>query len=72
MIDCTPANCDAAWAATKRYIVQHSDTHVIRADAVAVDTDVPYDSGKAAFSATRANKSTGGAPLSLFAQCRGM
>ncbi|APA87450.1 hypothetical protein BJG93_18280 [Paraburkholderia sprentiae WSM5005] len=72
VIDCTPANCDAAWAATKRYIEQHSDTHVIRADAIAIDTDVPDDSGKAAFSATRADKSTGGATLSLFAQCRGM
>lgn len=72
VIDCTPANCDAAWAATKRYIEQHSETHVIRADAIAIDTDVPDDTGKAAFSATRANKSTGGATLTLFAQCRGM
>ncbi|MCC8394755.1 hypothetical protein LJ656_19355 [Paraburkholderia sp. MMS20-SJTR3] len=72
IIDCTPENCDAAWALTKRYIEQHSETHVIRADAVAIDTDVPDDSGKASFSATRAPKAGGGATLSLFAQCRGM
>ncbi|HEY2023520.1 hypothetical protein [Paraburkholderia sp.] len=72
VIDCTPANCDAAWALTKRYIQQHSDTHITHADAVAIDTDVPDDSGKAAFSATRAQKSGGGATLTLFAQCRGM
>lgn len=70
-VDCEPANCDAAWALTKRYIEQHSDTPVTRADAVAIDTDVPYDSGKAAFSATRTAKGAGGT-LTLFAQCRGM
>src|SRR6266702_467838 len=48
-VNCDPANCDAAWALTKRYIEQHSDTRVTRADAVAIDTDVPSDSGKAAF-----------------------
>ncbi|NML30229.1 hypothetical protein [Paraburkholderia antibiotica] len=72
VIDCSPTNCDAAWAATKRYIEQHSDTHVIHADAVSIDTDVPDDSGKASFSATRAAKANGGATLTLFAQCRGM
>ena len=40
-VNCDPANCDAAWALTKRYIEQHSDTTVTRADAVAIDTDVP-------------------------------
>jgi hypothetical protein len=70
-VECDPANCDAAWALTKRYIEQHSDTAVTRADAVAIDTDVPSDSGKAAFSATRAAKGSG-ATLTLFAQCRGM
>jgi hypothetical protein len=70
-VDCTPANCDAAWALTKRYIQQHSDTPVTRADTVAIETDVPDGSGKAAFSATRAAKGAG-ATLTLFAQCRGM
>jgi len=70
-VNCTPENCDAAWALTKRYIEQHSDTPVTRADAVAIETDVPYDSGKAAFSASRDAKGEG-ATLTLFAQCRGM
>ncbi|MDN7180209.1 hypothetical protein M0D69_19845 [Caballeronia sp. SEWSISQ10-4 2] len=70
-VDCEPANCDAAWVLTKRYIEQHSDTSVTRADAVAIDTDVPSDSGKAAFSATRTARGAGGT-LTLFAQCRGM
>lgn len=70
-VDCDPANCDAAWALTKRYIEQHSETKVTRADAVAIETDVPYSSGDAAFSATRDAKGSG-ATLTLFAQCRGM
>jgi hypothetical protein len=70
-VDCNPANCDAAWALTKRYIQEHSDTPVTRADAVAIDTEVPSGSGKAAFSATRVAKGAG-ATLTLFAQCRGM
>jgi hypothetical protein len=70
-VECEPANCDAAWALTKRYIEQHSDSPVTRADAVAIDTDVPSGSGKVAFSATRAAKGAGGT-LTLFAQCRGM
>jgi outer membrane murein-binding lipoprotein Lpp len=64
-------NCDTAWALTKRYIEQHSDTHVRRADAVAIETDVPSGSGDAAFSASRDVKGAG-ATLTLFAQCRGM
>ena len=70
-VDCDPSNCDAAWALTKRYIEQHSDTKVTRADAVAIETDVPSGSGDAAFSATRAAKGAG-ATLTLFAQCRSM
>jgi hypothetical protein len=70
-VDCDAANCDAAWALTKRYIEQYSDTSVTRADAVAIDTDVPSGSGKASFSATRHAKGAG-ATLTLFAQCRGM
>jgi hypothetical protein len=70
-IDCAAANCDAAWALTKRYIEQRSSTEVTRSDAVAIDTDVPNRSGKPAYSATRAAKGTG-ATLTLFAQCRGM
>jgi hypothetical protein len=72
-VDCEAANCDAAWALTKRYIEQRSDTSITRADAVAIaiDTEVPSGSGKASFSATRAAKGSG-ATLTLFAQCRGM
>jgi hypothetical protein len=70
-VDCDPSQCDAAWALTKRYIEQHSDTPVTRADAVAIDTDIPFGSGKAALSATRVSKGAG-ARLTLFAQCRGM
>jgi hypothetical protein len=70
-VDCSLANCDAAWALTKRYIEQNSGTSVTRADAVAIDTDVPYSSGEVAFSATRDAKGNG-ATLTLFAQCRDM
>lgn len=70
-VDCKPENCDAAWALTKQYVQQHSDTSVIRADAVAIDTDVPFSSGKVSFSATRIAKGAG-ATLALFAQCPGM
>ena len=70
-VNCDAANCDAAWALTKSYIQTHSETQVTRADAVAIETDVPYSSGNAAFSATREAKGTG-ATLTLFAQCRGM
>ena len=70
-VNCDGAQCDAAWVATKRYIEQHSDTSVTRADAVAIETDVPYSSGKVSFSATRVAR-PGGATLTLFAQCRGM
>jgi hypothetical protein len=71
VVACGPAQCDAAWALTKRYIEQHSDTAVTRADAAAIETDVPYSSGKVAFSATRVANGAG-ATLTLFAQCRGM
>jgi outer membrane murein-binding lipoprotein Lpp len=70
-VDCSAARCDAAWALTKRYIEQHSDTHVVRADAVAIDSDVPSGSGDVALSATRVAKGSG-ATLTLFAQCRNM
>lgn len=70
-VNCDATNCDAAWALTKRYIEQSSDTPVTGADAVAIDTDVPSGSGKVAFSATRAAKGSG-ATLTLFAQCKGM
>jgi outer membrane murein-binding lipoprotein Lpp len=71
VVNCEAAKCDAAWALTKRYIEQHSDTPVTRADAVAIDTDVPSGGGKASFSATRDAKGSS-ATLTLFAQCRGM
>ncbi|CAB3761869.1 hypothetical protein [Paraburkholderia humisilvae] len=73
-VDCSDtAQCDAAWVLTKRYIEQHSNTSVTRADAFSIDTDVPSSSGDVAFSATRVAKGTGGgATLTLFAQCRSM
>jgi hypothetical protein len=70
-VDCDASNCDAAWALTKRYIQQHSNTPITRADAVAIETDVPSSSGDASFSASRDAKGSGGT-LTLFAQCRGM
>jgi hypothetical protein len=70
-VNCDPQNCDAAWALTKRYIEQHSNTHVTRADATTVETDVPYEGGEVSFSASRDAKGAG-ATLTLFAQCRGM
>ena len=73
-VDCgTTAQCDSAWALTKRYIEQHSSASVTRADAFAIDTDVPSGSGNPAYSATRVAKGNGGAAtLTLYAQCRGM
>lgn len=73
-VDCSAtAQCDSAWALTKRYIEQHSSTSVTRADAFAIDTDVPSGSGDPAYSATRVVKGGGGAAtLTLYAQCRGM
>ena len=72
MVNCEGAQqCDTAWALTKQYIAKHSDMPVTRADKDGIDTDVPDDSGKVAFSATRVANSNG-ATLTLFAQCRGM
>ncbi|MBN3766002.1 lipoprotein [Burkholderia sp. Ac-20365] len=70
-VNCDGAQCDAAWVATKRYVEQHSDTSLTRADAVSIEADVPYSSGKVSLSATRVAR-PGGATLTLFAQCRGM
>ena len=68
-VDCSgTAQCDSAWALTKRYIEQHSSTSVTRADAFAIDTDVPSGSGDPAYSATRVVKGGGGAAtLTLYA-----
>jgi hypothetical protein len=63
--------CDAVWKLTEAYVQQHSDTPVVRADAVAVDTDVPTRDGRVSFSATRVRKDSG-ATITLYAQCRGM
>jgi hypothetical protein len=65
------SQCDAVWKLTETYIRQHSDTPVVRADAVAVDTDLPTRDGRVSFSATRVEKA-GGATIALYAQCRGM
>ncbi|QSN60664.1 hypothetical protein [Caballeronia sp. M1242] len=65
------AQCDAMWALTKRYIEENSNQPVIRADAVAIETDVPSRSGKPVYSATRVAKGNG-ATIALYAQCRGM
>jgi len=63
--------CDAVWKLTATYVQQHSDTPVVRADAVAVDTDLPTRGGRVSFSATRVPKGSG-ATITLYAQCRGM
>ena len=63
--------CDAVWKITQTYVQQHSDTAVVRADAVAIDTDLPTRNGRVSFSATRVPKGSG-ATITLYAQCRGM
>jgi hypothetical protein len=63
--------CDKAWALTKDYVATHSSTSIVRADAVAIETDVPSRSGKAVYSATRVARGSG-ATITLYAQCRGM
>ena len=65
------AQCDQAWQWTKTYVAQHSEEPVIRADAVAIESDVPGSSGHAAYSATRVAKGSG-ATITLYAQCKGM
>ncbi|KND60810.1 hypothetical protein BVER_01030 [Candidatus Burkholderia verschuerenii] len=71
------AQCDAVWSLTKTYVQQNSKERLTRADDDAIQTDVPYDSGKAVFSATRVANGAGsgkggGAIVTLYAQCRGM
>lgn len=63
--------CDKAWSLTKDYVAAHSSTSIVRADAAAIETDVPSRSGKAVYSATRVAKGSG-ATITLYAQCRGM
>jgi hypothetical protein len=71
-IACTgQTQCDKAWALTKDYVAAHSSTSIVRADAVAIETDVPSRSGKAVYSATRV-ASGSGATITLYTQCRGM
>lgn len=65
------AQCDEAWQVTKSYIAQRSQMPIVRADAVAIESDVPSSSGDAVFSATRQPKGAG-ATITLYAQCRGM
>jgi hypothetical protein len=65
------SQCDAVWKLTEAYVRQHSDTSVVRADAVAIDTDLPTRNGRVSFSATRVAKASG-ATITLYAQCRGM
>jgi len=65
------AQCDQAWQWTKRYVEQHSEMPVIRADALAIESDVPNRSGRAVYSATRVAQGSG-ATITLYAQCRGM
>jgi hypothetical protein len=65
------AQCDKAWALTKNYVQQHSDTSLIDANDVAIDTDLPTRDGRVAYSATRVRKGNG-ATITLYAQCRGM
>lgn len=65
------AQCDQAWQWTKSYVAQHSEEQVVRADALAIESDVPGSSGHAVYSATRTAKG-GGATITLYAQCKGM
>jgi len=65
------AQCDAAWKLTKTYVAQNSKERLTRADDAAIETDMPSDSGKPVFSATRIANGNG-ATISLFAQCKGM
>jgi hypothetical protein len=65
------AQCNQAWQLTRGYIAQHSEEPIVRADAVAIESDVPSGSGDAVFSATREAKGAG-ATIALYAQCRGM
>jgi hypothetical protein len=66
------AQCDAAWALTKTYVAQNSKERLTRADDAAIETEVPSDTGKPVYSATRVASGNGGATISLFAQCKGM
>ena len=65
------AQCDEAWQWTKTYVTQHSEEPVIRADALAIESDVPGSSGHAVYSAARVAKGSG-ATITLYAQCKGM
>ena len=65
------AQCDQAWQLTKGYVAKHSEEPIVRADAVAIESDVPSGSGDAVFSATREAKGAG-ATITLYAQCRDM
>ncbi|WP_144150360.1 hypothetical protein [Paraburkholderia sp. BCC1885] len=65
------AQCDEAWQLTKAYVTQHSEEPVTRADALAIESDVPGSSGHATYSAARVAKGSG-ATITLYAQCKGM
>jgi len=52
-------------------VAQRSEEPVVRADALAIESDVPGSSGHATYSATRVAKA-GGATITLYAQCKGM
>jgi hypothetical protein len=65
------SQCDKVWKLTATYVQQHSDTDVIRTDALAIDTDLPTRNGRVGYSATRVPKGNG-ATIALFGQCRGM
>jgi hypothetical protein len=52
-------------------VAQHSEEPVIRADALAIESDVPGSSGHAVYSAARVAKGSG-ATITLYAQCKGM
>jgi hypothetical protein len=66
------AQCDSIWALTKTYIEKNSSERIVQADADAIQTRVPYDSGKPVFSATRTASASGGTNITLYAQCRDM
>ncbi|MDR5831925.1 hypothetical protein P9250_29105 [Caballeronia sp. LP006] len=71
-VECNDAaQCDAAWKLTKTYVEKSSKERLLRADDVAIDTDMPSGSGKPVYSATRTAKGSG-ATIVLYAQCRDM
>ncbi len=65
------AQCDKSWALTKNYVQQHSDTSLIDANDVAIDSDLPPATAGSPIR-PRASRKAASATITLLAQCRGM